>query len=75
PRPRHHPHLTRALSDPLTRPRPGWDDQGRDELGFDALEVVARVDGTPLTELIDRYELGARMGVAGALRALDALLP
>lgn len=41
--------------------------------GRDVLEVLPRVDGVPLTELIDRFETDARMHPAGD--AYGGLIP
>ncbi|HVK26188.1 MAG TPA: hypothetical protein VM677_32930 [Actinokineospora sp.] len=41
--------------------------------GRDVFEVVPRVDGMPLTELIDRFEIGAQMMPAG--NAYGGLIP
>ncbi len=48
-----------------------FDRQHRDDLGV--LEVVPRIDGVPLTELIDRFEADAGMQPAGD--AYGGLIP
>lgn len=48
-----------------------FDHQHRDDLGV--LEVVPRIDGIPLTELIDRFETDAGMQPAGD--AYGGLIP
>ncbi len=48
-----------------------FDREYRDDRG--AVEVVPRIDGVPLTELIDRFEIDAGMDPAGA--AYGGLIP
>ncbi|MER5386805.1 hypothetical protein ABT040_42330 [Streptomyces sp. NPDC002688] len=48
-----------------------FDRQQRDDLGV--FEVVPRIDGIPLTELIDTFEIGAGMRPAGD--AYGGLIP
>jgi len=60
-----------------------WEDQGvvSNEIWFDCqqhgdrdvLEIVPRIDGTPLTDLIDRFETDAGMQPAG--NAYGGLIP
>ncbi|MFF3791990.1 hypothetical protein ACFYXW_18390 [Streptomyces sp. NPDC001981] len=55
----------------MTRSEIRFDYQHRDDRGV--LEVVPRIDGIPLTQLIDRFEIDAGMQPAG--NAYGGLIP